>query len=174
MTVSAGISSWPACGDEVDAESLMQRADTALLRAKLRGGNQTYIDERVLENDERLVVVADHDHGLLELADDLLSMDDFRVMRVNAGAAVLEALRFRRPDLLILDLELAGDSDEPPLIERVRAIYPAESFPIIGLSSDPGTDPQELVRLGVDRFITKPFSLSLLRNAARELIETRP
>jgi DNA-binding response OmpR family regulator len=50
-------------------------------------------------------------------------------------------------------------------------MFPEGSFPVIGLSSDAGTSPDRLNRLGVDRFITKPFSVSILRAAARELLE---
>ena len=58
-----------------------------------------------------------------------------------------------------------------PLIEQVQSMFPAGNFPIIGLSSDPWTTSERLARLGIDRFITKPFSVSLLRSAARELLE---
>ena len=64
------------------------------------------------------------------------------------------------------------DGGNSPLVDRVVEMYPGDRFPVIGLSRDGAVDPDHLQRLGVDRFITKPFSLSLLRSAARELLET--
>jgi CheY-like chemotaxis protein len=58
------------------------------------------------------------------------------------------------------------------LVERIQESFAGKRFPIIGLLSDPAPDPDRLARLGVDRFITKPFSVSLLRSAARELVES--
>jgi DNA-binding response OmpR family regulator len=47
-------------------------------------------------------------------------------------------------------------------------------FPIVGLSKEPGRQPEDLQRLGVDRYITKPFSLTVLRSLVRELLDARP
>jgi CheY-like chemotaxis protein len=58
-----------------------------------------------------------------------------------------------------------------PLIDKIQELFPGSRIPIIGLSSDPSADPERLAHLGVDRFITKPFSLSLLRSVARELLD---
>jgi DNA-binding response OmpR family regulator len=89
----------------------------------------------------------------------------------NASTA-LQTLSSRRPDLLVLDVGIVDHGEGVALIERVRGLYPSSRFPIIGLSGDVNADPDALARLGVDRFITKPFSVSLLRSAARELLES--
>jgi DNA-binding response OmpR family regulator len=70
----------------------------------------------------------------------------------------------------VLDLQLSDNG--MPLIEKIQKQYPGERFPTVGLSRDADTDPEQLTRLGVDRFITKPFSLSLLRSVVRELLES--
>jgi CheY-like chemotaxis protein len=62
-------------------------------------------------------------------------------------------------------------ADGVGVMERLSEIYPGHSIPVIGLAHDPGADPESLARLGVDRFVTKPFSLSVLRSLARELLE---
>ena len=67
---------------------------------------------------------------------------------------------------------MTDEGSGPPVIERIQEMFPHARFPIIGLSPEPDADPEKLLHLGVDRFITKPFSLSLLRSAARELLET--
>jgi CheY-like chemotaxis protein len=76
-----------------------------------------------------------------------------------------------QPDLLVLDVGMIDHDEGIALIERVQQLFPGTRFPIIGLSGDPAADADRLARLGVDRFITKPFSVSLLRSAARELFD---
>lgn len=170
VRISAGVSSFPDNAAVRAPQDLIRAAENALAEAKKRGGNRVFIDEAVLRGERRLVLVVDPDRRLLELAEDLLSLDDYRVVLSDTARSALETLRFRRPDLLVLDLQL--EEDDHPLIERIHAMYPKERFPIVGLSRDPDTDPETMTRLGVDRFITKPFSLSLLRSVVRELLES--
>ena len=171
IRVSAGISSYPDNRSIRTAEDLVRATENALAEAKVRGGNRVFIDEAVLRHERRVILVADADRSLLDLAEDLLSMDDYRVLRADSARTVIEALRYRRPDLLVLDLRMADADGGTPLIERIQELFPGSRVPIIGLSSDPSADPERLTHLGVDRFITKPFSLSLLRNVARELLD---
>ncbi len=171
VRVSAGISTFPDSPLAGTSEKLMREAEGALNEAKSRGGNRVFIDESVLSHERRVVLVADPDHELLDLAEDLLAADDWQIVRADSARSVLETLRFRRPDLLVIDLQMAEVEGGAPLIEQVQSMFPAGNFPIIGLSSDPWTTSERLSRLGIDRFITKPFSVSLLRSAARELLK---
>jgi diguanylate cyclase (GGDEF)-like protein len=170
VRVSAGVSSYPDNSTVHSPDDLIRAAEGALSEAKRRGGNRVYVDEAVLRGDKRLVLVVDPDRRLLELAEDLLTLDDNRVVLSDSAQIAMETLRFRRPDLLVLDLQLCEQNT--PLIERIQSLYPGDRFPIIGLSREPDTDPDRMTRLGVDRFITKPFSLSLLRSVVRELLES--
>jgi PleD family two-component response regulator len=170
VRVSAGISSYPDNAGVNRPDDLIRAVEGALAEAKSRGGNRVFIDEAVLKSEKRLILVIDSDQRLLELAEDLLSLDDYRVVLSDSPTTAMETLRFRRPDLLVLDLQLADQGT--PLIERIQRMYPGERFPTVGLSREPDTDPERMSRLGVDRFITKPFSLSLLRSVVRELLDS--
>ena len=171
IRVSCGISTYPDNRTVKTPDDLVATTETALGQAKARGGNRVFIDEGVLRKERPIVLVVDDDTHLLDLAEDLLSLDDFRVVKAETARTALETLRFRRPDLLVVDVGLVDQDDGVALIETVQRLFLANRFPIIGLSGDPAADPEKLVRLGVDRFITKPFSVSLLRSAARELLE---
>ncbi|HEX4823310.1 MAG TPA: diguanylate cyclase [Candidatus Polarisedimenticolaceae bacterium] len=172
MRLSAGISTFPDNKAITGADDLVRVAEDAVRRAKSRGGNRVFIDEGVLRQERRVVLVADPDAELLELAEDLLTLDDFRVVKAGTGRAALEALRFRLPDLAVVELGMRERDGGVPLVERIQELYPGSRFPIVGLLEGGSADPESLSRLGVDRFITKPFSLSLLRSAARELLES--
>lgn len=171
VRVSAGISCYPDNRSLRSAEDLLRATENALAEAKRRGGNRVFIDEAVLRQDRRVILVADADRSLLDLAEDLLTMDDHRVLRADSGAALLESLRCCKPDLLVLDLELRDHEGGRPLVDRIQEMFPGTRIPIIGLASSPGSDPEPLTHLGVDRYLTKPFSLTLLRSLSRELLD---
>ena len=173
VRISAGISTFPDNGAVRNPDDLIRMAENALSQAKARGGNRVFIDEGVLRHARPVVLVADADEALLDLAEDLLGLDDLQVLRAPSARAALETLRFRRPDLLVLDVHLAEEDSGASLIERVQALAGDGRFPVVGLSSDPGVDAEELQRLGVDRYITKPFSLTVLRSLVRELLDPR-
>jgi len=171
IRLSCGISTYPDNRTIKTHDDLVGTTETALSEAKKRGGNRVFIDEGVLRQERPIILVVDADAHLLDLAEDLLSLDDFRVVKAGTARTAMETLRFRLPDLLVVDLGMIDGDDGVALIERVQQAFPGTRFPIIGLSTDPTADPERFVRLGVDRFITKPFSVSLLRSAARELLD---
>lgn len=173
VLVSAGISTVPDNPAIASADDLMRATEDALEEAKSRGGNRVFIDEGALDRERRLILVADPDVELLDLAEDLLSVDDYRVVRAESARSALETLRFRRPDLLILDLGLAESEPGVDLLGRASELNAGKRLPIVGLSRGDGADPERLQRQGIDRFITKPFSISVLRSVVRELMESR-
>ncbi len=171
IRLSCGITTYPDNRTIATSDHLVGTAENALREAKARGGNRVFIDEGVLRMERPIILVVDSDAHLLDLTEDLLSLDDFRVVKAGTAQTAYETLRFRRPDLLVLDLGMVDPDEGVSLIEKVQQLLAGNRVPIIGLSRDPAADPEKLLRLGVDRFITKPFSLSLLRNAARELLD---
>jgi diguanylate cyclase (GGDEF)-like protein len=173
VRISAGISSFPDNAGVQTPDDLIRMAENALAQAKARGGNRVFIDEGALRHERPVVLVADADEALLDLAEDLLGLDDLQVLRAPSAQAALDALRFRRPDLLVLDVALAEEESGTTLMERVQALAGDGRLPVVGLSGDPGRDTEELQRLGMDRYITKPFSLTVLRSLVRELLDAR-
>jgi diguanylate cyclase (GGDEF)-like protein len=172
IRLSCGIATVPDNREIASSDDLVSSAETALRGAKTRGGNRVFIDEGSLRKERPVALVVDADVQLLELAEDLLGMDDLDVVKADSAPSALASLAQKPPDLLVIDLGLIDVPRGVPLIEHVLSLFPGTRFPIIGLSGDATTDPEWIVRLGVDRFITKPFSISLLRSAARELLDT--
>jgi diguanylate cyclase (GGDEF)-like protein len=171
IRVSCGLSTFPDSRTIETADDLVALAEHALREAKARGGNRVFIDEGALRETRPVVLVVDADAQLRDLAEDLLSLDDLRVVKSGDARDALRTLTSDRPDLLVLDLGMMNPDEGISLIETVQHLFPGPRFPIIGLSGDPAADADRLARLGVDRFITKPFSVSLLRSAARELLD---
>ncbi len=171
LKLSAGISSWPGNSQIRELEDLLNQTEAALAEAQKRGGNRIYIDEGVIRSERRLVMVADQDRSLLNLAEDLLSVDDYDLVLAETAKTAMETLRFRVPDLLILDLQMKSTDGSQNLMGEIRDLLPEKEFPVLGICSTPEMEHGKLADLGVDRYITKPFSVPLLRSVARELLD---
>ena len=170
VQLSAGIASYFGGTEIRRAEQLLLAAEQALHEAKRRGGNRVFIHEDSLHSSCQHILIADPDPTLLGLAEDLLSMEDYQITAASTAQGVLDAARSERPDLLIIDLQLAEDDIGPSLIDRVRALEPDTPLPVIVMSTAEAGDLTRLTRLGVDRYVTKPFSVSVLRSIARDLL----
>ena len=171
VRISAGVSAFPDNPSIRGADDLVRTTEDALAAAKSRGGNRVAVDEGILRRDRRVVLVADPDPTLLDLAEDLLGLDDLLVARAENAAAALAAVAVRPPDLLVVDLGLAESEGGAPFLERLQRREGGRRVPVIALAREAGADPDALARLGVDRFLTKPFSVSLLRGLAQELLD---
>ena len=92
-----------------------------------------------------------------------LGIHGFDVERVATGRAALAAIDARRPDLVLLDVMLP-DLDGFEVARRLRQSEGAATrIPIIFLTArDATTDKVEGLRLGVDDYVTKPFSVEEL------------
>jgi diguanylate cyclase (GGDEF)-like protein len=169
VRLSAGIATFFGGSEIHRGEQLVFAAELALREAKRRGGNRVFIHEDSLRSSCQHILIADPDPTMLGLAEDLLSMEDYQITAASTPEGVLAAARSERPNLLIIDLQLAQAQPGPSIIERVRALEPDSPLPVIVMSAADGGELEHLSRLGVDRYVTKPFSVSVLRSIAREL-----
>jgi two-component system OmpR family response regulator len=110
----------------------------------------------------RVLAVDDEEH-ITELLAMALGIHGFDVERVATGRAALAAIEARRPDLVLLDVMLP-DLDGFDVAKRLRQSEGAATrIPIIFLTArDATSDKVEGLRLGVDDYVTKPFSIEEL------------
>jgi len=110
-----------------------------------------------------LVLAVDDEEHITELVAMALGFNGFEVERAASGRAALAAIEKRRPDLIILDV-MMPDLDGFEVTRRLRQTEGAGTkVPIIFLSArDSTTDKVEGLRLGVDDYVTKPFSIEEL------------
>ncbi len=121
----------------------------------------------------RLLVI-DDDTTLLEFLQDYLTKEGFEVQVADRGPKGLRLFYQTRPDLVVLDVMMPG-MDGWEVCARLRELA---DVPIILLTAKASeADKLRGFRLGVDDYVTKPFSLAelaarvravLARSAARE------
>ena len=109
------------------------------------------------------VLAVDDEEHITELVALALGYNGFEVERVATGRDALAAVERRRPDLIILDVMLP-DLDGFEVARRLRQQEGAGTqVPVIFLTArDATTDKVEGLRIGVDDYVTKPFSIEEL------------
>jgi DNA-binding response OmpR family regulator len=105
------------------------------------------------------ILLIDDDAALLKLLGQYLEQAGYKVSRATDGRQGLQTLYNERPDLVILDVMMPR-LDGWTVCERIRDL---SDVPIIMLTAK-GEEMDKLrgFRLGVDDYITKPFSFAEL------------
>jgi two-component system KDP operon response regulator KdpE len=106
---------------------------------------------------EPTILLIDDDATLCELLSDQLRMAGYHVCAANDGPSGLRLVDDARPSLVVLDVMLPG-MDGWTVCERLRT---KSMIPIILLTAK-GEEIDKLrgFRLGVDDYVTKPFSFA--------------
>jgi two-component system response regulator HydG len=98
----------------------------------------------------------------------IFQANEFDAVVVDSGVAVLEAARARRPDVVLLDLQMPG-MDGIETLTELRAIAP--TVPVLILTAYGEISVAvEAIRLGADDFLTRPISNDELVRAARRAV----
>jgi DNA-binding response OmpR family regulator len=105
------------------------------------------------------ILLVDDDQTLLQLLSRYLRDNEFQVLEASTGQAGLRLAYSERPDLVLLDVMLPG-MDGWEVCARLREL---SDLPIIMLTAK-ATEADKLrgFQLGVDDYVTKPFSFAEL------------
>ena len=116
------------------------------------------------------ILVIDDEPSIRDLLDTLLSRKGYDVILTDSGQKGLEVFRRARPDVVVLDLKMPG-MDGLTVLQQVRSLNPTQ--PVIMLTGA-GTPEAELQAraLGVTEFVEKAFSLHLLGDSLKRLLNT--
>src|SRR4030065_407981 len=115
---------------------------------------------------EKLLIV-DDDTTLLASLPDYLEREGYAVQSADRGQAALRLFYEARPDLVVLDVMMPG-MDGWEVCARVPEL--AETPVILLTAKTSEADKLRGFRLGVDDYITKPFSLGELRARVRAVL----
>ena len=117
----------------------------------------------------KTILIVDDDRSIRELIKCELNMDGCRIMEAQNGMEALDSIRKDRPDLIILDVMMPGMSGFD-VAAIVKNDPQTASIPIVILSVL--EDKTRGFRIGVDRYLTKPFKTEELHGAVNELLAT--
>ena len=111
------------------------------------------------ENKAEILIVED-DVAILETLSYNLSKQGFGVSRTTTGAEALKLARKMRPDLILLDIMLPGESGIQ-VCERVRE-HDEEVVIVMITAKDAEEDKVRGFEAGADDYVTKPFGMKEL------------
>jgi len=113
------------------------------------------------------ILVVDDDRKLLDILREYLTFKEYKVITAVRGQDALRLFYEERPDLVVLDVMMPG-MDGWEVCARIRELSDA---PIVMLTAK--TDEQDKLRgfrLGVDDYVTKPFSNAELAARIRAIL----
>jgi DNA-binding response OmpR family regulator len=102
------------------------------------------------------ILVVDDDKKLTEIIERYLSQYEFKVFIANDGKNFENIIKDNKPDLILLDVMLPGESG----FDILREVQKNFDVPIIMLTAK-GDEVDKVIGLemGADDYITKPFSI---------------
>ena len=118
----------------------------------------------------KTILIVDDDPNVGLLISAILKQQDFNVTPLYNGDEVLEFLKNKTPDLILLDLKMPG-IDGFALCKKIRETQKTKNIPIIVLSGVSTVETKIMtIELGADDFITKPFDVGELRARINRII----
>lgn len=119
--------------------------------------------------DGKRVLLIEDEPNIIEAIRFILARDGWHVDTHSDGATALDAVQSRVPDLIILDVMLPNRSGYD-ILNDLRAADETTDIPVLMLTARGQKKDRELAeRLGVSRFMTKPFSNGEILATVREL-----
>lgn len=116
------------------------------------------------------ILVVDDDADILMAIRAVLEMDGFLVLDTQRGDRVLEILENATPDLILMDIMLAG-VDGREICKQLKT-HPAYAHIPVVLFSASTLSFSEVMAFGANDFLSKPFDLQGLLAKVRTYLKT--
>lgn len=109
------------------------------------------------KNQEKTILVVEDNPLNMKLVVDLLVYRGFNVLKVDNGEEALEILKEKTPDLIILDIRLAGISGFE-VLKQIRKNDHLKGIKVIAMTAlAMPEDKEKLQKSGFDDYILKPI-----------------
>jgi DNA-binding response OmpR family regulator len=120
--------------------------------------------------ERKQVLIIDDDTDILEVLQETLEMENYRVATATNVNGASEQLAAALPDLIILDLVLP-DGNGFELCRKITSDPATSNVPVLLLTGKNSLDDRISGFLtGARKYITKPFDIDNLMDAVRDLI----
>lgn len=110
---------------------------------------------------EKKILVVDDDRAILEMLEEVLSYFGYQVSTLSQGDRVFERINEYHPDLILIDVMLAG-MDGRTICRAIKSVEEVADIPVIMISATEN-GATCLNREGApDDFVSKPFDVNFL------------
>ena len=116
------------------------------------------------------VIVIEDERNIIEAISFILSRDGWDVATHSNGHDAIDAVRLRRPDIVILDVMLPGKSGFD-ILQEIRSDSELGHTPVLMLTArGQEKDKEQAERAGANAYMTKPFSNMEVLDTVRSLV----
>jgi CheY-like chemotaxis protein len=119
-------------------------------------------------------LVVDDDRLLLRLIELNLGKAGLKVLLADSGKEALRLAQEENPDIILLDL-MMPIMDGYEVMRLLKASEKTRDIPVVMLTAKSSQDDrQRCEEMGAADYVTKPFSLDLLRSMISRIVESDP
>lgn len=120
---------------------------------------------------EKLRILAVDDNSISLAAIEQELKKEYEVIPVNSGSRALQYLRREKPDLILLDIQMA-QKDGIETLREIREMEKCKDIPVIMLTSKQDKSAVvETSKLGIYDYILKPFQGENLHNRVDRVLK---
>ncbi|HYC83087.1 MAG TPA: response regulator [Candidatus Paceibacterota bacterium] len=117
---------------------------------------------------KKRILIVDDDPDIAEAISLILSSKGYSSKTTCDGAEVAKLAKEYKPDLILLDLLLAG-YDGRVICKELKGDKSTKEIPVVMISAHPSAE-STVAKAGADGFIPKPFSIdSLMSNVEKHI-----
>ncbi|MEO1451388.1 MAG: ATP-binding protein, partial [Bacteroidota bacterium] len=99
---------------------------------------------------------------------------DFQILPASNGLEALEIAYQEQPDIILLDVRMPGGPDGISVCQQLKQSADTRHIPVIMLSAqDTAADQVAGLEHGADEYVTKPFSIEVLRALLKSQLRNR-
>ena len=144
------------------AKPIKKKEIERIVKETLQGQQRDYLKRK-------LILCVDSEPRVQKFYEGVLETEKYNIICASNGLEALEAVEFKNPDLIVTELnlpEMGGLEFLQTLKESKRDI------PVIVVTSTTDKKVREEVgKVGVDKYITKPFRLEDLKKSIGQILE---
>ena len=108
---------------------------------------------------EKTVLVVEDNELNMKLFNDLLETQGYRVLQIDNGMDAMDMVREHRPDLVLMDIQLPGQSGLE-VTKQLKADPEVAGIPVIAVTAFAMRTDEERIRAGgCEDYIAKPISV---------------
>ncbi|MBC8173584.1 MAG: response regulator [Chitinophagales bacterium] len=117
---------------------------------------------------KKFILICEDDEGIADLCKYILEPENYDVVTLNNCNLVLEKIRERKPDVILLDLWMPG-MDGESILQILKTTEHTKDIPVIIMSAN--NDIRTISeRAGANDYLMKPFDIHTLKQKVKQFI----
>ena len=118
-----------------------------------------------------LILIVEDNEKNMKLVRDVLQVKGYETLEAGTGEDGLKMARARKPDLILMDIQLPGMSGIEAL-KALRAAPATAAIPVVAITASVmQQDRQQIMNAGFDGFIEKPINLRVFLDTVQKAMK---